>query len=91
MVRGKEDHRILIQPLFLQLRHQAAQVLVQAGALSQVVRILLGGPFKGGAAVEELVSTASLPKTILALAGVDVGGAMIGENLLLLENLFSSM
>ena len=33
-------------------------------------------------AVEELVSTASLPKTILALAGVDVGDAMIGENLL---------
>ena len=25
------------------------------------------------------MSTASLPKTILALAGVDVGGAMIGE------------
>ena len=27
-------------------------------------------------------STESLPKTILALAGVDVGDAMIGENLL---------
>ena len=37
---------------------------------------------KGGIAVQELVSTASLPKTILALAGVDVGDAMIGENLL---------
>ena len=33
-------------------------------------------------AVEELVSTESLPKTILALAGVDVGDAMIGEDLL---------
>ena len=32
--------------------------------------------------MEELVSTESLPKTILALAGVDVGDAMIGENLL---------
>ena len=28
------------------------------------------------------MSTESLPKTILALAGVDVGDAMIGENLL---------
>lgn len=44
--------------------------------------VIAGGPFRGGAAVEELVSTASLPKTILALAGVDVGEAMIGENLL---------
>ena len=35
--------------------------------------------------MEELVSTASLPKTILALAGVDVGDAMIGENLLDVE------
>lgn len=32
--------------------------------------------------VEELVSTESLPKTILALAGVDVGDKMIGEDLL---------
>ena len=44
--------------------------------------VIAGGPFKGGIAVEELVSTESLPKTILALAGVDVGDAMIGENLL---------
>ena len=44
--------------------------------------VIAGGPFKGGVAVEDLVSTASLPKTILALAGVDVGEAMIGENLL---------
>ena len=29
-----------------------------------------------------MVSTASLPKTILALAGIDVGQNMIGENLL---------
>ena len=51
------------------------------GAL-HVPLVIAGGPFKGGVAVEELVSTESLPKTILALAGVDVGDAMIGENLL---------
>ena len=51
-------------------------------AALHVPLVIAGGPFKGGVAVEELVSTASLPKTILALAGVDVGGAMIGENLL---------
>ena len=51
-------------------------------AALHVPLVIAGGPFKGGAAVEELVSTASLPKTILALAGVDVGNAMIGENLL---------
>lgn len=44
--------------------------------------MIAGGPYRGGAAVEELVSTASLPKTILALAGVNVGDAMIGEDLL---------
>lgn len=44
--------------------------------------VIAGGHYKGGIAVQELVSTASLPKTILALAGVDVGDAMIGENLL---------
>lgn len=49
--------------------------------------VIAGGPFKGGRVVEDLVSTESLPKTILALAGVDVGDAMIGENLLdVLEN-----
>lgn len=44
--------------------------------------VIAGGPFRGGKVVEELVSTESLPKTILALAGVDVGDRMIGENLL---------
>ena len=51
-------------------------------AALHVPLVIAGGPFKGGVALEELVSTASLPKTILALAGVDVGEAMIGENLL---------
>ena len=48
----------------------------------RVPLVIAGGPFKGGKVVEELVSTASLPKTLLALAGVDVGDRMIGENLL---------
>ena len=51
------------------------------GAL-HVPLVVAGGPYRGGIAIEELVSTESLPKTILALAGVDVGDAMIGENLL---------
>ena len=51
-------------------------------ACLHVPLVIAGGPFRGGRVVEELVSTASLPKTILALAGVDVGDAMIGENLL---------
>lgn len=51
-------------------------------ACLHVPLVIAGGPFRGGKAVEELVSTESLPKTILALAGVDVGDSMIGENLL---------
>ena len=51
-------------------------------ACLRVPLVIAGGPYKGGKVVEELVSTESLPKTILALAGVDVGDAMIGENLL---------
>ena len=51
-------------------------------AALHVPLVIAGGPFKGGLAVEDIVSTAGLPKTILALAGVDVGDAMIGENLL---------
>ena len=31
--------------------------------------------------MQDLVSTGSLPKSILAMAGIDVGNAMIGENL----------
>lgn len=51
-------------------------------AALRVPLVIAGGPFKGGIAVQDLVSTESLPKTILAMAGVDVGDAMIGENLL---------
>lgn len=48
----------------------------------RVPLIISGGPFRGGKIVKELVSTESLPKTFLALAGIDVGEQMVGENLL---------
>ena len=51
-------------------------------AATHVPLVIAGGAYQGGKEVEELVSTESLPKTILAIAGVDVGDAMIGENLL---------
>ena len=51
-------------------------------AATHVPLVIAGGPYQGGKEVEELVSTESLPKTILAIAGVDVGDAMIGEKLL---------
>ncbi|MBR5316433.1 MAG: sulfatase-like hydrolase/transferase [Lachnospiraceae bacterium] len=50
-------------------------------ACLKVPFVISGGPFKGGVDFEDLVSTASLPKTICALAGVNVGDDMIGENL----------
>ena len=50
-------------------------------ACLRVPLVIEGGAFNGGHVVHDLVSTASLPKTILALAGVDVGDEMIGENL----------
>lgn len=46
------------------------------------VPLIIAGPgFDGGRRVKELVSTASLPKTMLAMAGVDVGSRMAGEDL----------
>lgn len=51
-------------------------------AALHVPLIIAGGPYTGGKVVEDLVSTESLPKTFLAMAGVDVGDKMIGENLL---------
>ena len=50
-------------------------------AALRVPLVIRGGVFLGGKVVEDLVSTASLPKTILAMAGVDVGSAMVGEDL----------
>lgn len=46
------------------------------------VPLVISGPgFKGGKRISDLVSTCSLPKSFLAMASVDVGDAMIGENL----------
>lgn len=50
-------------------------------AALHVPLVIFGGPFTGKGRIKDLVTTASLPKTILALAGVDVGDKMIGENL----------
>ena len=43
--------------------------------------IIRGDVFAGGQVEKRLVSTASLPKTILSIAGIDVGDRMIGEDL----------
>ncbi len=48
----------------------------------KVPLVIGGGAIKKRRWVKELVSTASLPKTLLALAGINVGKKMIGENLL---------
>lgn len=48
----------------------------------KVPLIISGGEFSGNNVVKRLVSTESLAKTILAIAGIDVGNEMIGENLL---------
>ncbi len=50
-------------------------------ACLQVPLVIAGPGFSGGKRIRELVSTASLPKTFLSMAGVDVGDAMIGEDL----------
>lgn len=47
----------------------------------RVPLIIKGDVFAGGRVERRLVSTESLPKTILSLAGVQVGDAMIGEDL----------
>lgn len=52
----------------------------------RVPLIIAGLGFRGGKRVKDLVSTASLPKSILAMAGVDVGDAMIGEDLKLVAD-----
>ena len=55
-------------------------------AALRVPLVIRGGSFSTGKAVEQLVSTESLPKTILGLAGIDVGQRMIGEDLASLIN-----
>ena len=47
----------------------------------RVPLVIRGGPFAGGKTEKRLVSTESLPRTILSLAGMDAGGTMIGEDL----------
>lgn len=49
------------------------------------VPLIMAGPgFPKGTVIHDLVSTISLPKTILSLAGVQVGNRMQGEDLCLL-------
>ncbi len=50
-------------------------------AALRVPLVIRGGACEGGQVVKDLVSTASLPKTILALAGISEETPMIGENL----------
>lgn len=51
------------------------------------VPLIISGPgFRGGRRVKDLVSTASLPKTFLAIAGVNVDKDMIGEDLRLVAD-----
>lgn len=50
-------------------------------AALRIPLVIRGGSFSGGTVVDQLVSTESLPKTILAIAGIDVGQGMIGEDL----------
>lgn len=46
------------------------------------VPLIISGPgFRGGKRIKELVSTVSLPKTFLSMAGFDVKETMAGENL----------
>ncbi len=46
------------------------------------VPLVIEGPgYRGGKRVKELVSTASLPKTFLAMAGIEEKEEMIGEDL----------
>ena len=66
--------------------HTWAELLLLAAECGALRRVTFSkaGEATGatGHRESQLVSTESLPKTIMALAGVDVGNAMIGENLL---------
>lgn len=50
-------------------------------AALKVPLVIGGGAIKESIRVNDIVSTAGLPKTLLAIAGVDVGEKMINENL----------
>lgn len=51
-------------------------------AALKVPLVIGGGAIKKHLRVSSLVSTAGIPKTLLGIAGVDIGDAMVGENLL---------
>lgn len=53
---------------------------------SHVPLIIHGPGFNTGKRIEDVVSTASLPKTILSIAGIEVGEKMVGEDLTTLIN-----
>lgn len=55
-------------------------------AALKVPLVIGGGAIKEALRVKDLVSTAGIPKTLLAIAGVDVGDDMVGENLLDVAN-----
>lgn len=55
-------------------------------AALKVPLVIGGGAIKEKLRVKDLVSTAGIPKTLLAIAGVDVGDDMVGENLLDVAN-----
>ncbi len=50
-------------------------------AALRVPLVIRGGRYVGGKVIEDLVSTGSIAKTILSMAGIEVGDAMIGEDL----------
>lgn len=50
-------------------------------ACLHVPLVIAGLGYRGGRRVRDIVSTASLPKTFLAMAGIHVGNAMVGEDL----------
>ena len=51
-------------------------------AALHVPLVIRGGAYRGGGKISSLVSTASLAKTLLAMADIEVGNDMVGENLL---------
>ncbi len=51
-------------------------------ASTHVPFVIKSSKLKSNISVKELISTASLPKTILAIAGIEIGDKMIGENLI---------
>lgn len=55
-------------------------------AALKVPLVIGGGAIKEAIRVKDIVSTASMTKTIVGLAGIDVGDKMVGENLIDVAN-----